>query len=211
MKEIVTLILFVITLPALLELALVTIGAVIPQKEKKGGGAQGSFAVIIPAHNEEGNLRATVESLKKCVSDFDIVVIADNCTDNTAQVTKDLGVQLLKRDDLSKKGKGYALDFAFTSLENYDYFLVIDADTEVEPGVIEEVQNLFGAGADAVQLPYTVKNVSESPRSALMELALTAFNVVRPKGRNGWRLSAGIVGNGFALSRTTLEKVGLIK
>ena len=206
MKEIVALMLLLLTLPALFELVLVTIGALFPVKREKSMPASGSFAVVIAAHNEEKNLRDTLESIKNCRGSFDIVVVADNCTDDTAAIASSLGAKVLQRQDQERRGKGYALDYAFENLD-YDYYVVVDADTVVDPCTVEQLRCHFGAGADAVQLPYTVRNPAESVRSSLLDLALTGFNVIRPKGRSFFGLSAGIVGNGFALSRETLEKV----
>ncbi len=76
------------------------------------------FMAIIPAHNEEAVVANLIESLKKQDYPkelFDIYVIADNCTDNTAKVAKEAGAIVYKRFDETKKTKGYALNWFFTT------------------------------------------------------------------------------------------------
>ena len=91
--------------------------------------------------------------------------------------------------------------------ETFDAFLVIDADTIVEPNLLTEVVRLLEAGADGVQTRYGVVNPEASIRTRLMNTALMAFNVLRPRGRERLGLSVGILGNGFALTSATLAAV----
>jgi cellulose synthase/poly-beta-1,6-N-acetylglucosamine synthase-like glycosyltransferase len=91
--------------------------------------------------------------------------------------------------------------------EGFDAVVVIDADTVAEPNMIAAFLRLFAAGADAVQCRYGVLNPDASLRTRLMRMALLAFNVLRPRGRDWWGLSAGLLGNGFALTEATLRAV----
>ena len=86
-------------------------------------------------------------------------------------------------------------------------FMVVDADSIVDSNFLTESVRLFRAGADGVQARYVVLNSDASPRTRLMNVAFMAFNVLRARGRQRLGLSAGICGNGFGLSRTTLEAV----
>jgi cellulose synthase/poly-beta-1,6-N-acetylglucosamine synthase-like glycosyltransferase len=139
----------------------------------------------------------------------DIYVIADNCTDATASVAMQAGATVLTRTNNLERGKGYALHFAFQTLEplGYDCVLIVDADTEVAPNFILSAAGLMRDGAEAVQARYLVSNLEESTRTRLMGLALKAFNVVRPLGRENLGLSVGILGNGFGLRSETLKTV----
>ena len=101
------------------------------------------FMAIIPAHNEETVVGNLVESLKKQNYNkelYDIYVIADNCTDNTAQVAREAGAIVYERYHVSKKTKGHALDwFLQQKIEEnapYDAFFVFDADNIVAPDFI---------------------------------------------------------------------------
>jgi len=133
--------------------------------------------------------------------------VADNCSDDTAAVALAAGVDLLERHDLLQRGKGHALRFAFDAIEDADWFVVIDADTDVEPGFLGAMRSAMTPAADALQCRYGVRNARASRRGLLADVAMGAWNVLRPRGRAALGLSAGILGNGFALSRRTLDAV----
>jgi len=202
----------VASLPGSLELAQLTLGALLLKPRPSATGLPSiRLAVVIPAHNEQqviaDCLRNLMESSDSANPD-DIWVVADNCTDQTAAVARSLGVSVLERHDNLRRGKGFALEFAFHYLRRgYDAFVVVDADSRVTPGFLNHYRRAFGRGAQAVQCTYLVANPEESNATRLMDLSLRAFNKVRVAGRQRWNLSVGILGNGFALSRQTLEKV----
>lgn len=206
---IIGILLCLLTLPGTLELLLLTLGGILPSKSKKAPKTGFKrLAVIIPAHNEELSIAKTLEHLTKCKGQFDIIVIADNCSDKTASISKSLQARVIERNS-EKRGKNHALDFAFQILlkEGYDFFAVVDADTVVMPNFISEIQTAFSQGVDAVQVYYGVLNPDQALKARLMRVALMANNLLRPKGRQRWGFSAGIFGNGFALSRQTLLDV----
>jgi cellulose synthase/poly-beta-1,6-N-acetylglucosamine synthase-like glycosyltransferase len=170
------------------------------------------IAVVVPAHNEQACISRCVTNLLSCdkpSGKFSVYVVADNCTDDTAARAEAAGAQVLVRHDEQRRGKGYALDYAFNILlkQDIDAVLVIDADTVVEANFIRACEQVFANGADAVQCRYTVNNPQASLRTRLMHLAFLAFNVLRPRGRERWGLSVGISGNGFGLTRKTLQSV----
>jgi cellulose synthase/poly-beta-1,6-N-acetylglucosamine synthase-like glycosyltransferase len=142
-------------------------------------------------------------------SEVEIVVIADNCTDATADMARAAGSRVLQRSNVNDKGKGFALDFAFERLlrEEWGAFVIIDADSVIDPGSIEAIRRTLASGADAIQSRYVVANPNASTRTKLMNVALLAFNVMRPRGRDRLHCSAGILGNGFGLTRETLVAV----
>lgn len=211
-----------LTLPGTIELLMVTIGGVWgygrrrrPYEESPSSVFR--IAVVIPAHNEELLIQRCVRSLLACelVEAEGIVVVADNCTDATAERAREAGARVLIRQNLEQRGKGYALAFAFTQLQaeregssdRWDAYAVVDADTVVEPNFLRECRRLFAAGADAVQVRYFVRNAADSLRTRLMRVALLAFNALRPRGRVWWGFSAGICGNGFALTKKAVRAV----
>lgn len=203
-------------LPGSIELLLLTIGGIFPIrkiKAQKGSDKKKMrLAVIVPAHNEENGIEECVGSLLSCdarEAAFDVIVVADNCSDATAERAVKAGAKVLTRKTEELRGKGYALDFAFASLlpKGYDGFLVVDADTVVQGNLIDEFARLFREGADAVQCRYSVKNVDSSMRTRLMNVALMAFNTLRPRGRENLGLSVGIFGNGFGLKTETVHAV----
>jgi cellulose synthase/poly-beta-1,6-N-acetylglucosamine synthase-like glycosyltransferase len=175
------------------------------------GDKRGHIAIIVPAHNESGGIAKTVANLCS-IANHDgaasVVVIADNCDDDTAGIARSMGVRVLERDNALRRGKGYALDWAFCHLDHHGYlgYIIVDADTTAQSNLLSSVRKQFDAGADAVQARYTVLNAGQSARTRIAELALLAINCLRPRGRQALGLSAGIFGNGFALRRSLLEK-----
>ncbi len=201
-----------LTLPGTLWLAVLTLAGLCPPARARALPARGRIAVVVPAHNEELRLPRTLASLHaEALRDGDaaVVVVADNCSDATADVAQRLGARVLARNDASKRGKGYALDFAFRALlaEDFRYFVVVDADSTLDAGFLHALRCHFAAGADAIQARYTVLNAGDSLRTRFMELALAAFNVLRPRGRSVMGFSAGLLGNGFALRREVLQSL----
>jgi cellulose synthase/poly-beta-1,6-N-acetylglucosamine synthase-like glycosyltransferase len=139
----------------------------------------------------------------------DVHVVADNCSDDTALVAAGAGAGVLVRTNPTERGKGYALHFAFTKLQTqgYDCVLIVDADTVVATNFIVAAAGAMRDGAYAVQARYLVRNADEGMRTRLMRLALCAWNVVRPLGRERLGLSVGLLGNGFGLRSETLRAV----
>lgn len=203
--------------PGTLELLLVTAGAGLGRVWPRRGPARPSRPLrlwtVVPAHNEQATIARCVSSLRACRvppgSRFKVLVVADNCSDATAVRAREAGARVLVRNDAARRGKGYALDLAFRTLlaEDADAVAVVDADSVVTPSFAEALIARLGSGADAVQVRYGVLNRDDSVRTRLMHVALLAFNVLRPQGRDALRLSAGLLGNGFALSRQALERV----
>jgi cellulose synthase/poly-beta-1,6-N-acetylglucosamine synthase-like glycosyltransferase len=204
----------VMTLPGSLELLMLSLASIYPNRRTASQARHDrwSVAVVIPAHNEEVSVASCIESLLRADRGdmlVDVYVIADNCADSTALVAQGAGATVLQRTDAIDRGKGYALDFAFTQLKplRHDCMLVIDADTKVARNFVVAAAGVLRDGAAAVQVRYLVSNLEDGIRPRLMGLALRAFNVARPLGRDHLGLSAGILGNGFGLRRETLEAV----
>ena len=205
-----------ISLPGSLYLATLTLAAALPRPDSnlKGvGSAQPEspplrVVMLVPAHNEAGGLLRCLQSLQaELLGDENarIVVIADNCDDATAALARAAGVEVLERHHAQLRGKGYALQYAFEQIAGADWFIVIDADTDVERGFLAKMRSAMASGADALQCRYGVRDALSSPRATLADVALGAWNVLRPRGRQALGLSVGILGNGFALSRRTLQ------
>ncbi len=205
--------LVVATVPGAVELLILTVGSARKARRQGDGQRQNiRLGIVIPAHNEAsliGRCVANIAASAPSPGVRETVVVADNCTDQTAMLATEAGARVLVRTDSERRGKGYALRMAFDQLqaEGFNAFLVIDADSMVSPNLVNEVVLRLGAGAAAVQCRYRVANESASLRTRLMDVAFLGFNVLRPKGRAGWALSAGILGNGFGLRGETLQKV----
>jgi cellulose synthase/poly-beta-1,6-N-acetylglucosamine synthase-like glycosyltransferase len=173
------------------------------------------FALLVPAHDEEstiGRLLVSTRALEYPAGQFDVYVVADNCTDRTAQVARAAGAQVEERFDQSARGKGYALRWILTRLRErgarYDAYVVIDADTVVAPDLLRRLDARFEAGSQVVQVYYSVLNVEESPVAALRFAALAAVHYLRPLGRARLGLSCGLKGNGMGFLAPVLDRHG---
>ena len=127
------------------------------------------FMAIIPAHNEEMVVGSLIESLKNQTYDknlYDIYVIADNCTDNTAKVAEEAGAIVYKRFDSVNKTKGFALNWFLQQkmAENADYdaFFVFDADNIVDKNFITAMNRKLCEGEDVVQGYRDIKNPTDN-------------------------------------------------
>jgi 1,2-diacylglycerol 3-beta-glucosyltransferase len=177
------------------------------------------LAVIVPAHDEEVVLAATLISLQVQEyprDSYEVVVVADNCTDRTAQIAREYGVTVLERFDASARGKGYALNHAISHLLGRpappDGFIIVDADTWVALDFLACMGRRLASGGDARgfgawQGRYGVLNAGDGWRAALMSGAFDLVNHVKPLGRAGLGLSAGLKGNGMAFTRAVAAQV----
>ena len=171
------------------------------------------FDVLVPAHNEESVIVRVVQSLKRLdwpQDRFRIIVIADNCTDATAALARGTGALVFERHDPAQRGKGYALAYAFerSAAEAWaDAVVVIDADAEASPNLLEAFAARIEHGAAAVQAHYGVLNPMASWRTRLMTIATAAFHIVRSRARERLGLSCGIRGNGWCVTHRLLQRV----
>lgn len=168
------------------------------------------FDVLIPAHNEAEVIERTLRSLQALDwprSHFRIIVIADNCTDNTSDLARSAGVTVLERHNDKLRGKGYALEHGIgfsLDTDHADAVVVIDADTEVSANLLSCFAARLATGAQAIQAHYGVLNPDDSWRTRLMTIAYGAFHVVRSRARERLNVSCGLRGNGMCFSRSLL-------
>ena len=171
------------------------------------------FVAVIPAHDERLNVGSTVESL--LAANYPehlrrVLVVADNCTDDTADRAREAGAEVLVRDDASKRGKGYALAAGFKRVleqGDADAVVVVDADTRVTSNLLLAIAGRLQSGANAVQVGNAVGNREASWRTRLMTIAFALFNGLRSFARDRAGVSCGLRGNGMALSTSILREV----
>ena len=175
--------------------------------------AEWHFVVVVPAHNEELGIERTVQSLKAVAWPQErcrILVIADNCTDRTAEIAQAAGAEVLVRTSADRRGKGYALEFAFEQVladRSSQAIVVVDADSVVSENLLQAMASRLDAGAQAVQCHYGALNPMDSWRTRLMSVALACFHIVRSRARERFSLSCGIRGNGWCVTVELLRKV----
>jgi cellulose synthase/poly-beta-1,6-N-acetylglucosamine synthase-like glycosyltransferase len=186
-----------------------------PRPRRSAGTPAGRvrFDVVVPAHNEETEIEATVRSLLTVDYPrhlYRVLIVADNCTDGTAAVAERAGATVLVRTDPDRRGKGYALAFAVDrSLadELAAAVVVIDADTVVSRNLLQAFAARLERGASVLQARYGVRDAAKSWRTRMMAIALGAFHDVRSVGRERLGASCGLRGNGMAFTIDTLRRL----
>ena len=173
------------------------------------------FMAIIPAHNEEAVIGNLLESLNK--QDYpkellDIYVIADNCTDNTAAIARDLGAIVYERNDPTKKTKGYAMQwFLAKKIEenaDYDAFFVFDADNIVTPNFTMEMNKKLCQGEEVVQGYRDIKNPSDTWVTAGYALFYWTMHRFYHLARYNIGLSPLLNGTGFMVKFDVVKPEG---
>lgn len=215
MTTIMDLILFALALPAtaasLYLLALTFLSGAPPDALRSSRRLR--FDVIVPAYNEASIIASVVASLHKLdwpADGFRILVVADNCTDSTASLARAAGAEVLERHDNQRRGKGYALEFAFQASRDDGFayaVVVVDADTEVSANLLEAFASRIESGAKVMQAHYGVSNPQASWRTRLMAIAMASFHQLRSRARERLHLSCGIRGNGWCITHRLLQKV----
>jgi len=166
------------------------------------------FGIVVPAHNEEAGLSRSLRAI--AMADYPptlicTLVVADNCTDRTAEVARGFGVGCLERIDDVLRGKGYALAAGIpVVLPHVDAVLILDADCEFEPASLRFLDSALQAGASVVQATVAPRNPEEAP-SALTAAAGAAIENAVAAGRSRLGLSIGLRGTGMAFRRGVLE------
>jgi cellulose synthase/poly-beta-1,6-N-acetylglucosamine synthase-like glycosyltransferase len=195
-------------------LCLLTVAACFFRKKINSSEKSKKIAIVIPAHNEAAGITATIESIYQSnypKEAWEILVIADNCTDQTAMVAKDAGATVFVRVDPENRGKGQALDWFFRqgAVLEFDIIALIDADTLVDPNFLDQIAaSLSHPEVQVVQGFYGVSNPLKNWRTALVTAALDVFHHLRPAGRNYIGGSAGLKGNGMAFRQEIIHSYG---
>ena len=173
------------------------------------------FMAIIPAHNEESVVANLVESLKNQEYPkelIDIYVIADNCTDNTAQVAKEAGAIVYERFDSTRKTKGYALQwFLKQKIEenaDYDAFFIFDADNIVDKNFTKNMNKKLCQGEDVVQGYRDIKNPTDNWITGGYALFYWMMHRLYHLSRYNLGLSALLNGTGFMVRFDVIKPEG---
>lgn len=173
------------------------------------------FMAIIPAHNEEKVVGNLIESLKKQTYDknlYDIYVIADNCTDETAKIAKQSGAIVYERFDEAHKTKGYALKWFLKKKikENADYdaFFVFDADNIVDKNFITNMNKKLCQGEEVVQGYRDIKNPTDNWITAGYALFYWTMHRFYHLARYNIGLSPLLNGTGFMVKFDVVKPNG---
>jgi cellulose synthase/poly-beta-1,6-N-acetylglucosamine synthase-like glycosyltransferase len=188
-----------------------TLIGLIPRRRKRNSFPTHSFAILIPARNEETTLPATLQSLS--VLDYPpelvrVFVVADNCTDRTATVARWLGAVCLVRTDPVKIGKGHAVAFGleWVNKELPDIVMILDADCRLNPTALRELDAAFVDGADVVQCAVRSENADDGPAGYVAAVG-ARVDEGQARGVDRLGLSIRLRGTGMAMRRMVLQRV----
>lgn len=200
------------TLPGSLVLLVLSLAALLPARRPlQAPSSTERLAFVVPAHNEAANIQVTVDNLMaacRADGDAEVWVIADNCSDDTAERAASAGARVLERNDPQQRGKGYALEYAFERMpaDAGEWLIVVDADSTLEAGFLPAMRAAMSADRNALQACY-LSRAGKRLRSRVSRIGQWGFNLVRFMGRERLGVSCGLLGNGFALRRSLLKRL----
>lgn len=188
-------------------------------KSRRAGSSSGwqavnKRAVLMPAHNEAAVIQTTLETLMPQLrSDDTVLVVADNCDDNTAELARQAGATVVERRNEQQRGKGYALDYGVGWLEENgvpDVVVLIDADCRVFPGTVDKISTLALETHRPVQATYLLEqNAEPSPKEIISTFAFKVKNLVRPLGLKVLGQPCLLTGTGMAFPWDTIRQADL--
>lgn len=187
--------------------------ACLPTEHKNGTQITDvSVAVLIPAHNESSGIISTLNSVQSQLRQQDrVLVVADNCTDDTAEVAEKNGAEVIKRHDSKNRGKGYALDFGLRHLSQNppDVVVIVDADCLLEANALQQLAASALHRGRPVQALYLMYAKGTDLKSKIAEFAWCVKNLVRPLGYANLGLPCQLMGTGMAFPWATILNADL--
>ncbi len=201
----------------------------LPASQRAGSNqSPPSLAVLVPAHNEQSIIIATLDSLKRALPDNGrIIVIADNCTDNTASVCKDHDVTVIERHDTKNRGKGFALAAGLASLESDQpgtpgasgtpgapgapgVVIIVDADCTITPSTLTDLAQAAQHTRRPVQGVYLLHPPDTRDTKAVVSaFAFMIKNQARPRGMDLLNFPIPLTGSGMAFPYELIKNANL--
>ncbi len=176
------------------------------------------FAVIGCAHNEEGVIDKLVKSVYETTyprNSYDIYVICDNCTDGTADKVRESGAIAMERQNPDERGKGFGLKWMFEKLDNmrkegneYDAYIVLDADNVVNEAFLDEINYKLNQGYEILQAYLGCKNPTDTFVSKCYSYAYWVSNAQYQKAHSDMGLTAQMGGTGMVIRPKVLDEIG---
>jgi cellulose synthase/poly-beta-1,6-N-acetylglucosamine synthase-like glycosyltransferase len=201
--------------PTLVFFVEVAAGCLLARREIETTPAQRDrrVAVLIPAHNEAAGIKATIDDVKRQLGQGDrLLIVADNCTDETASVAAASGAEVSVREDRARIGKGYALDWGikYLAAEPPDIVIVVDADCRVSEGTIENLSQACSTSGHPVQALYLMAAApGSSVNQQVAQFAWRVKNLVRPLGLRKLSLPCQLMGTGMAFPWKVIQSANL--
>lgn len=174
------------------------------------------LVLLVPAHQEAANIQTCVRQLlKQSYPLFRVVVVADNCTDQTAQLARQVAderVEVWERHDPVAMGKGHALAWALERLKRSAFpwhaVVLVDADTRLDSRFLEAMADGLHQGQVAQQGDYRISPPLTRWRQKMADVSAALYHHLRARGRQYLGLSAGLFGNGMCFARSVIEDIG---
>lgn len=193
----------------------ISLFGIVRRREKTTHEASKRFAVFIPAHNEERVVGPLIESLKSQHYPkelFDIHLIADNCTDHTADVGRFHGAIVHERQDLENVGKGHAIKWILDKLNvehvSYDAIVMFDADNLVHYDFLRIMNDKLCSGHKVIQGYLGVKNPFDTWITVSLAITYWFDNRMWQYARSRLGLSCALGGTGLCIDYSVLHSVG---
>ena len=176
-------------------------------------GDRTGVTVLVPAHDEALIISSTLRTIVSQLAPGDrLIVVADNCSDETAALAAAEGAEVLERRDLERRGKGYALDYGIRHLESDppETVLLVDADCRLSPGTIDRLARLSRSSGRPAQALYLM----QAPEGASLKMHIAEFawvikNQVRPMGLHRLGLPCQLMGTGMAFPWACISSANL--
>ena len=183
-----------------------------PEGDRSPTEMEGSprFLCLTMAHNEEAVIGEHVRNLLAMDyprSSFDVVVVADNCSDRTSEIASAEGAVVWRRHNIENRGKGHALRWTLHErgdLRHYDAVCLTDADNLADPNFLQEMARCLGEGNEVVQAYLDSKNPRDSWVSASYACAYWFMNRFWQRARIRWGLSGALGGTGLCIKTSLL-------
>ncbi|HYO94833.1 MAG TPA: glycosyltransferase family 2 protein [Polyangiaceae bacterium] len=168
------------------------------------------MTILVPAHDEEAGLPATLTALREELApDDEILVVADNCSDRTAEVARSAGATVVERFDKERRGKGYAVTFGLDALaaDPPDVVIIVDADCQLQKGSLELLTAAALESGRPVQADYTMTLPAGADfKTRISVFAFRVRNRVRPRGLARLGGPCHLAGTGMAFPWAILRE-----
>ncbi|MFL9923668.1 glycosyltransferase family 2 protein [Herbaspirillum lusitanum] len=196
--------LLLLAVPVLVLLAQVLLARFAPPSVAAAVERRPRIAVLMPAHNEANGIAEVIAGVKaQLVGDDRLIVVADNCSDDTAAIARGLGAEVSERFHNELRGKGYALDHGIRHLaeDPPEVVIIVDADCLLGSGALDRIARVAQHSGRPVQALYLMHAPEGArPMRKIAEFAWVVKNLVRPLGFQRIGMPCQLMGTGMAFS-----------
>jgi cellulose synthase/poly-beta-1,6-N-acetylglucosamine synthase-like glycosyltransferase len=187
------------------------IASLLPERRRTDEVAEDPTTVVmVPAHDESEGIAATLASLTTALGPNQrILMVADNCRDDTAEVARKNGAEAIERTDTERRGKGYAIVFGLEHLaaDPPEVVIIVDADCRASQAAMRTLARRAKESERPVQADYVITPpAKQTPMSVVSGLAVLVKNKVRPAGLRKLGLPCHLTGSGMAFPWEVIRK-----